>query len=100
MSDKKPIDARIAHWLVYPLRNTPVTPNHLTTLRLLFGIAACVLFAQGTFWLINLGAICFIISNFLDHTDGELARALRHSVGNPPARGRQRFHPAVHSRWT
>ncbi len=70
----KPLDARLAAWLVYPLRNTPVTPNHLTTVRLCSGLGACLLLAGGTPGLTNAGALCLALSNFLDHTDGELAR--------------------------
>ena len=74
MYDDRPLDAKLAAWLVYPLRNTAVTPNHLTTLRLLTGVIACALFATGDPWLVNVGALCFALSNFIDHTDGELAR--------------------------
>ena len=74
MHNDKPLDARLAAWLVYPLRNTAVTPNHLTTIRLLTGISACALLAGGTPALANAGALCLALSNFLDHTDGELAR--------------------------
>ncbi len=70
----KPFDARIAYRLIYPLRDTWVTPNHLTWVRLLFGILASLSFSQGGYFWTNLGAIFFVISNFLDHTDGELAR--------------------------
>ncbi len=68
----KPWDARLASLLIRPLRDTPVTPNHLTTVRLLTGIAAAAAFASGV-WP-NLAAILFALSNLLDHTDGELAR--------------------------
>ncbi len=65
---------RAARRLVVPLLATPVTPNHLTTARLLTGLAAVGAFALGTdegnFW----GGILFIISMFLDRADGELAR--------------------------
>lgn len=74
MHNNKPLDARLAAWLVYPLRDTAVTPNHLTTVRLLTGLAACALLATGDPWLVNGGAWCLALSNFLDHTDGELAR--------------------------
>ena len=74
MSDNKPWDARLAYRLIYPLRESPVTPNHLTCLRLLFGVLACVALARGDYLWTNVGAICFALSNFLDHTDGELAR--------------------------
>ncbi|MDX1433059.1 MAG: CDP-alcohol phosphatidyltransferase family protein [Gammaproteobacteria bacterium] len=70
----KPWDARLAYRLVYPLRRSRVTPNHLTTLRLAFGLAACLAFAQGGFAWSNVGALCFAVSTFLDHADGELAR--------------------------
>lgn len=74
MPANKPLDARLAAWLVYPLRNTAVTPNHLTTVRMLFGIAACVLLSKGSYAWSNAGALCFVISAFIDHADGELAR--------------------------
>jgi len=70
----KPWDARFAYQLIYPLKNSWVTPNHLTCLRLLFGILAAVSFSLGNYFWANIGACCFVISNFLDHTDGELAR--------------------------
>lgn len=70
----KPWDARLACQLVYPFRHSGLTPNHLTTLRLMFGIASCLAFSLGSYsWTIT-GAFLFCISNFLDHTDGELAR--------------------------
>lgn len=60
--------------LVQPLVDTPITPNHLTTGRLAFGVAAAICFAQNdTSW--NwLGALSFVISMILDRADGELAR--------------------------
>lgn len=74
IQNDKPWDARLAYLLIYPLRNTFVTPNHLTTIRLLFGIFAAAGLATGNYFWTNLGALCFVISNFLDHSDGELAR--------------------------
>jgi len=68
----KPWDARLAAALVRPLVNTRVHPNVLTTVRLLVGLAGAALFASGTHF--NLAALFFVTSNFLDHTDGELAR--------------------------
>lgn len=67
-------DARLARRLVLPLRNGPVTPNHLTTLRLLVGLAACAAFVPGTWGWSNVAALLLVVSNFLDHADGELAR--------------------------
>ncbi len=74
MNEIKPWDARLAYHLVYPFRDSCLTPNHFTMLRLLFGIMACCTFAAGGYFWSNIGAICFILSNFLDHTDGEFAR--------------------------
>ncbi len=71
---ERPWDARFAHWLVAPLRNTWVTPNHLTTVRLLVGLAAAASFVPGIYLWSNVAALLLIVSNFLDHTDGELAR--------------------------
>ena len=55
------------------LARTPVTPNQLTTLRLLTGLAAGVGFALGGAWRAA-GAGLFLLSLLLDRADGELAR--------------------------
>lgn len=70
----KPWDAQLAYWLVRPLKNSWVNPNHLTTVRLVTGLAAAVAIAVGDAIWANIGAWLFALSNFLDHTDGELAR--------------------------
>ncbi len=70
----RPWDARLARRLVTPLKDSRITPNHLTTVRLGFGIAAAVAFIPGAYGWSNLGAMLLVLSNFLDHTDGELAR--------------------------
>lgn len=67
-------DARLARWLVMPLKDTRVVPNHLTTLRLAVGLAGAYCLAQGGFAWANFGALFVVLSNFIDHTDGELAR--------------------------
>ncbi len=69
-----PWDQWLARRMVRPLVRTPVTPNHITTLRLLLGLAACGLFAMGTRPEILYAAGLFMASNFVDHMDGELAR--------------------------
>ena len=68
-------DQWLARRIVRPLAGTPITPNHMTTLRLLLGLAACGLFATGTRPEILYAAGLFMASNFVDHMDGELARA-------------------------
>lgn len=70
----RPWDARLARWLVTPLKHTRITPNHLTTLRLLIGTLCAFAFAAGGYRFANLGAVLLVLSNFVDHTDGELAR--------------------------
>lgn len=67
-------DARLGRWLVTPLADSWVTPNHLTTLRLVVGVAGAAAFLPGTWGWCNAGALLVVLSNFLDHTDGELAR--------------------------
>ena len=57
-----------------PLKDSWTTPNHLTTVRLVVGLAAAAAFTPGTYGWTNVGALLLILSNFLDHTDGELAR--------------------------
>lgn len=71
---QRPWDARLARWLVAPLGDTRVTPNHLTTVRLAVGLAGALAFTSGTYLWCNLGAVLVVLSNFLDHADGELAR--------------------------
>jgi phosphatidylglycerophosphate synthase len=65
---------KIARVCILPLVNTPITPNHLTILRLISGLVACSAFAVGTNqW--NLWGGCFwLFSAFMDRADGELAR--------------------------
>ncbi len=57
-----------------PLVDTRITPNHLTTVRLLIGLAGALCLARGGFAWSNAGAFLIVLSNFVDHTDGELAR--------------------------
>ncbi len=65
---------RLARALVRPMLGTRITPNDLTTGRLVTGIAACAAFVQGdpnwNMW----GGILWLASCLLDRADGELAR--------------------------
>jgi archaetidylinositol phosphate synthase len=65
---------RLSRMMVRPLVGGPVTPNHLTTARLVTGLLACGAFATGaatwTLW----GGMLWIVSCLLDRADGELAR--------------------------
>jgi phosphatidylglycerophosphate synthase len=71
---RRPWDARLARRLVAPLRDSGVSPNHLTTVRLVVGLAASAAFIPGSYAWSNGGALLLVLSNFLDHADGELAR--------------------------
>lgn len=68
-----PWDQRLARALMRPLIATPITPNEITTLSLAIGLLAALLYARGG-WAVHLGAACFVLSSWLDHADGELAR--------------------------
>lgn len=65
---------KIAGVCILPLVDTPVTPNHLTALRLVTGIAACAAFAVGVRQWDIWGGWLWLLSTFLDRADGELAR--------------------------
>ncbi|MDT8277174.1 CDP-alcohol phosphatidyltransferase family protein [Roseomonas mucosa] len=70
----------IIHRIVRPavrrVALTGVTPNQITTLRLLGGIAAALAFAGPSPWPAIGGGI-FLFSMLLDRADGELARQTR-----------------------
>jgi archaetidylinositol phosphate synthase len=63
-----------ARWCIRPLVHTWVMPNHITTLRLLTGIAAAAAFSVGNYYWSVWGGVIFAISAILDRADGELAR--------------------------
>ncbi|KAF0138340.1 MAG: putative CDP-alcohol phosphatidyltransferase [Rhodospirillaceae bacterium] len=65
---------QIARVLVRPLVASPVTPNHVTTLRLVMGVAAAGAAAEGSEGWRQVGAGLFLVSMLLDRADGELAR--------------------------
>lgn len=71
-----PWDIRLARVLIRPLKRTQVSPNHLTTLGLIAGLAAAGLYASGNSTAANVGAVLFILAILLDHADGELARLM------------------------
>ncbi len=76
MNKSPPWDQRIARALVRPLAATPVTPNQVTTLSLMLGVGGAVLLGFGAtaaYW----GAFLYMLAQFVDHMDGELARLTR-----------------------
>jgi archaetidylinositol phosphate synthase len=68
----------LIHRLVRPgvrlIAATRVTPNQLTTLRLLTGLGAAALFAGGHGIWFDAAGVLFLISMLFDRADGELAR--------------------------
>lgn len=73
---------KLARVVVRPLIGTGVTPNHITTLRLATGLAACIAVALGSSTGALWGGVLWLVSAFLDRADGELAR-----IGDMKSRG-------------
>ena len=69
-----PWDQVIARFLVRPLVNTGLRPNHITAVTLIMALSAGILFALNDLVLNHWAAGLFVASRFLDHFDGELAR--------------------------
>jgi len=69
----KPLDGRIAARLAAVLAATPITPNQVTTVGLVIGMAAAALYALGGA-AVHVGAALYVAAGLIDHTDGELAR--------------------------
>jgi len=60
--------------IVRPLAKTSVTPNHVTTVRIIAGVGAAMALAYGDPAWSNYGAFLFMLSMLLDRADGDLAR--------------------------
>lgn len=65
----RPISTRVSRWLV----RTPVTPNMVTLITFLTGLAGAWSVLDGTYWSVLLGALLFQASSILDGCDGEVA---------------------------
>lgn len=65
---------KFSRHLASPLVNTAITPNHITTMRLLSGVAAAGFFALDNYYWGLCGVFFFLLSMVLDRMDGELAR--------------------------
>ena len=72
--DKAPYDQRLARPLARALAACRVHPNAVTAFTLILALAAAWLFADGGQGAANWAAGLFVLSRFLDHLDGELAR--------------------------
>ena len=53
---------------------TPITPNQITTLSMIFGLAAGLVCIKGDYFSMVIGAFLFLICYVLDNCDGEIAR--------------------------
>ncbi len=73
LDPRVPWDQQLARVLIRPFAGTGLTPNHVTSLFLFVGLLGGWFFAQGGS-AIHLGAALFVLSTFIDHMDGELAR--------------------------
>jgi phosphatidylglycerophosphate synthase len=74
MRIEPPWDQRLARASLRPRIRAWITPNQITTLSLAIGLVAASLYVRGG-WAAHLGAACFVLSLWLDHVDGELARS-------------------------
>lgn len=68
-------DQRLAKAVVRLIEKAPVSPNALTALGMLIGIASGFLYAEGTRQAMIAGSLLFIVAVWMDHVDGEFARA-------------------------
>ena len=68
-------DQRLARWLARSLARTPITPNMVTSAGLITGLFAGWLFARGDATSASWAGALFIVAAWMDHLDGELARA-------------------------
>jgi archaetidylinositol phosphate synthase len=66
-------DQRLANLVIGPLADTRITPNQVTTASLIVGLVGAILFARGG-GPMHAGAALFMLSFWLDHADGALAR--------------------------
>lgn len=65
---------KVARLFILPILDSPITPNHLTVLRLVTGVIACIAFASGIRYWEVIGGFIWVLSALLDCSDGELAR--------------------------
>ena len=73
MSHNTWLHLMVRNSVVKPLARTKVSPNQLTTIRMITGIAAAGCMAIGPGWQV-IGGVTFTFSVVLDRIDGDLAR--------------------------
>jgi phosphatidylglycerophosphate synthase len=75
-----PWDVRLARVLMRPLLRTRLRPNAITTAGLLASLSAAACMASGDRTAARWGGGLFMLGVFLDHMDGEFARATRRTT--------------------
>lgn len=66
----RPVSTRISRWLT----RTPITPNQVTVVTFLTGLAGAWTLANGDYRSVVIGAALFQFSSILDGCDGEVAK--------------------------
>ena len=62
------------HVTRFTLAHTRLTPNQITIVSLLFGVAAAAAYTAGNPFVVLAGLLCFHLHVLLDYVDGEVAR--------------------------
>ena len=68
-------DQRLAKAVVSVIEGLPISPNALTALGMVIGIASGFLYAEGTWPAMLGGSFLFMVAVWMDHVDGEFARS-------------------------
>ncbi|MHC4277097.1 MAG: CDP-alcohol phosphatidyltransferase family protein [Planctomycetota bacterium] len=68
------VSRKISRLVTGVMVELPITPNQVTLLSFVIGLAACWLYLQGGYWFSVLGVMTLYASIILDLSDGEVAR--------------------------
>jgi len=74
----------LAFLIVKSVYNTKIRPDHLTLMAMLMGIVGGFFYSRGTPQGAIFGAVCYLLFNILDCSDGQLARVKKN--GSPVGR--------------
>jgi phosphatidylglycerophosphate synthase len=65
---------KISIYFTWFFIKTPITPNQITFIMFMLGLASAVLFMFGNYWLSLAAVLSLLLAFMLDHSDGEVAR--------------------------
>lgn len=65
---------KLSTYFTFFIAMTPLTPNHISVISMIVGLAGCYFFALGTFNGYLLGNILLQTGMILDYSDGQVAR--------------------------